>query len=212
MHTIDCDSLIFDMDGTLWDAIDSYCLVWDKTFADQGLPHEPVTRNVLMRYMGHHLEDIVDALCTDVSDRAAFVSQLDANERSMMPVLGGKLYPHVSETIKALSKGRRLFMVSNCGSHGLENFLELSGIKPYITEALSHGGTGLDKSSNIKLLIDKYGLKTPFYVGDTQGDADAATRAGARMIYCAYGFGHVAKPDYTINCFKELEHLVKIHE
>ena len=25
------DSLIFDMDGTLWDAVDSYCEIWNVT-------------------------------------------------------------------------------------------------------------------------------------------------------------------------------------
>ena len=32
------DSLIFDMDGTLWDAVDSYVAVWDATFAEFGMP------------------------------------------------------------------------------------------------------------------------------------------------------------------------------
>ncbi len=31
------DSVIFDMDGTLWDAVDSYCRVWNATIAETKL-------------------------------------------------------------------------------------------------------------------------------------------------------------------------------
>ncbi len=209
--TIDPDSLIFDMDGTLWDAVDSYAVIWDRTFDQCGIRRTPVTRGELMAQMGRHLEDIVDALAPSLPDREGFLARLDANEHSMMPVLGGRFYPEVRETIAAVAPGRHLFMVSNCGSHGLENFINLAGIRPYITEALSHGGTGRDKAANIADLITRYNLRSPYYVGDTQGDADAAHRAGAGMIFCSYGFGHVAEPDMTIACFKQLKELITLH-
>ena len=211
MTKIDPDSLIFDMDGTLWDAVDSYCKIWDRTFADCGIEHAPVTREELLRLMGRHLEDIIAVLAPSLAGDTGFLEHLDANERSMMPVLSGKFYPGVRETIAALAPGRKLFMVSNCGSHGLSNFINLAGIAPYITEALSHGGTGKTKAENIAQLIHSYNLRSPYYVGDTQGDADAAHSAGARMIYCRYGFGTVTEPDITIDCFKELNDIVVIH-
>ncbi|MBQ7851826.1 MAG: HAD hydrolase-like protein [Muribaculaceae bacterium] len=37
------DSIIFDMDGTLWDAVDSYCKIWDKTFNQMNID-APITR------------------------------------------------------------------------------------------------------------------------------------------------------------------------
>lgn len=208
---IDPDSLIFDMDGTLWDAVDSYCKVWEKTFDDAGIAHTPVSREQLLAMMGMHLEDIIARLAPQLAGNEKFLSLLDANERSMMPVLSGRFYPGVRETIARLSVGRRLFMVSNCGSHGLENFINLAGIRPSITEALSHGSTGKTKAQNISDLIERYGLKLPYYVGDTQSDADAARAAGAKMIFCSYGFGHVTQPDITIDCFNQLNDIIVLH-
>ncbi len=210
-HQIDPDSLIFDMDGTLWDAVDSYCQIWDITFEQCGVKREAVTRDLLMKYMGRHLEDITAALAPEMSDCEDFLERLNTNERTMMPVLSGRFYPAVQETIQTLAKGRKLFMVSNCGSHGLENFIDLAGIRPYITEALSHGGTGLPKDKNIADLIARYKLNTPYYVGDTQGDSDAAHAAGAKMIFCAYGFGKVTNAEHSIDSFAQLAELVKLH-
>ena len=207
---LDCDSLIFDMDGTLWNAVDSYCTIWNTTFDRLNIPHHPVTCDTLMKYMGMHLEDIVKNLCDDVQDKDTFLKLLDNNERTMMLILGGRLYPDVTTTISKIARGRRLFMVSNCGSHGLENFLDYTGLRPYFTEALSHGGTGLDKTDNIKLLIKRHQLKSPYYVGDTQGDANAARKAGVGLIFASYGFGHVDKPDFTLKRFKDLEDIITL--
>lgn len=206
---INCDSLIFDMDGTLWDAVDSYRQIWDKTFAEQGIDMAPVTRETLLRHMGKHLEDIVAELAPADLDYDSFTTALDINEREMMPRLGGRLYEGVYTTIRELSRTKQLFMVSNCGSSGLANFLRFSNLEQFMTDSLSHGGTGLDKAGNISRLIETYGLEAPMYVGDTQGDSNSAHRAGAGMIFCAYGFGHVTDAEYTINDIRQLTELVK---
>ncbi len=209
--TIDPDSLIFDMDGTMWDAVDSYCTIWNTTFDELGIPHRDITRSQLMALMGKHLEDIVAELAHDVPDHKKFLECLDRNERTLMPRLSGKFYPELRKTVTALARGRRLFMVSNCGSHGLTNFITLAGITPYITLGLSHGATGCNKTANIARLIDEYALKSPYYVGDTQGDSDAAHAAGAKMIFCAYGFGTVSDPDIVINSFSQLSQIITLH-
>ena len=43
----------------------------------------------------------------------------------------------------------------------------------------------------IRLIVERNGLQSPVYVGDTQWDCDAATAAGVPFIFAAYGFGHV---------------------
>ncbi len=206
---LQCDALIFDMDGTLWDAVDSYARIWNTTLEQAGITDvAQVTRQTLMREMGKHLEDIIKDLVPGHDRDGRFLQLLNDNEATMMPGLRGRLYDGVTEAIPELARRLPLFMVSNCGPLGLENFLDVNGLRPYIKDALSHGGTGLDKAGNITLLVHKYGLKHPVYVGDTQGDSDAAHAAGAKMIYCAYGFGNVKDPDAVIHCFGELESIV----
>lgn len=199
-------ALIFDMDGTLWDAVDSYVKVWQYSFADCGITAH-VDRTMLIDQMGRHLEDIAATLVPDAQDIQALTAQVMHVEREVMPRLGGRLYPGVKNTIEALSKKYKLFMVSNCGEHGLNNFLELTGLKPYMTDWLSHGQTQKPKAQNIADLVERYSLDNAVYVGDTQSDADAAHAAGIPVVWCTYGFGRMSNPDYTINSFPEILNL-----
>ena len=203
------DSLIFDMDGTLWDAVDSYAVIWNTTLDSEGIEHENVTRRDLLRLMGSYLDDILNELIPDVDSRAALLEKVMINEAEMMPRLGGTLYPGVKELIPELSKKYKLFMVSNCGVKGLENFVSYNGLEGCFTDLLSHGGTGRSKAENIRVLVDRYSLKSPVYVGDTQGDADSARQAGIPMIFTAYGFGTVQEPDAIIGSFDELPQAVE---
>jgi HAD superfamily hydrolase (TIGR01549 family) len=199
------ESLIFDMDGTMWDAVDSYTRIWDVTFAQCGVVRPPVTRQELLEQMGRHLEDILADLAPAGSDIDHLLSVLDANEQAMVPVLGGKLYPGVRETVRTLhERGVKLFMVSNCGSEGLKNFMAFAGITQYITDTRTHGGTDMPKDKNIRNLVERYNLQNVFYVGDTAGDCAAAHAAGIGMIGCTYGFGDVSAADYKINTFSDL--------
>ncbi len=203
------DSLIFDMDGTLWDAVPSYCKIWEYTLDEFGLGDIKVTREELDRLMGKPVDVLVDTIVTRHVDRTRFLEALDANEDRLMPVLGGRLYPGVKETIRELARDHKLFMVSNCSPKGAVNFMAYSGLTDCFTDSLTYGQTHVGKDVNIATLVSRYGLASPLYVGDTQGDADASHRAGVPIAWAAYGFGHVSDPDYIINEFSNLIKLVK---
>lgn len=203
------ESLIFDMDGTMWDAVDSYARIWDITFAECGVTRRPVSRQELLDQMGRHLEDILADLAPAGADLSHIIGVLDANEKRLMPTLGGKLYPGVFDTVQALHKrGVKLFMVSNCGSEGLNNFMAFAGITECITDSRTHGGNGLSKDENIRQLVERYGLRNVYYVGDTAGDCAASHAAGIPMIGCTYGFGDVSSADITIDTFAALLSLI----
>ena len=130
-----CDALIFDMDGTLWDAVDSYARIWNTTFEQAGITDVPrVTRQVLMREMGKHLEYIIEDIAPGHDSDGRFLQLLNANEATMMPGLRGRLFDGVVETIPELARRLPLFMVSNCGPLGLDNFLDVNGLRPYFKE------------------------------------------------------------------------------
>lgn len=207
MNATPFDSYIFDMDGTLWDAVDSYCDVWNEAIRRLGLSDTPqVVRPSLERLMGKSIDVIYDTLIGPEVDRSAFLDELQRLEDEMMPRLGGRLYPGVADTLAELhGRGARLFMVSNCGREGLPNFLSYTGLRPLFTDALSLGSTGLDKTQNMLDLVSRYGLRRPVYVGDTTGDRDYTHAAGIPFVWAAYGFGRdVDGADYTINSFPEL--------
>lgn len=200
------DSYIFDMDGTLWDAVDSYCAVWDATARRLGYDRRPVTRAELLSHMGKPLGEIYGEVMAGCNiDRERFLAELEASERELMPKLGGVLYDGVADTLPRLASRAKLFMISNCAAGGLDNFLDYTGLKPYITNWLSYGDTGVDKDVNIKVLIERYNLKRPVYVGDVARDCESTHAAGIEFVHAAYGFGVAPEADFVIGKFSELE-------
>ena len=197
------DSLIFDMDGTLWDAVDSYAKVWDVTFADMNMDCT-VSRQQLIECMGLPIDRIYEVIVGKPEIAGPFLRRLAENEDNMMSSLGGTLYPGVREYIPRLAERYRLFMVSNCGVLGLPNFLEYTGLKPYFTDTISYGQTLLPKDGNIRLLMDSYQLQHPVYIGDTAGDCRSAHAAGIPMMLAQYGFGTAPDADFKADSFEDI--------
>ena len=202
------DSLIFDMDGTMWDAVDSYCKIWDVTSDAFGISRR-VCRNELLGTMGLTIDQIFDRLFPDSDfNRKAYLAMLAQNEQNMMPILGGKLYPGVKAGVKRLSSRYKLFMASNCGSEGLHNFLKFTHLEPFFCDTITFGETGQDKPHNIRLLVKKHSLNNPLYIGDTAGDCRSAHAAGVKMLHVTYGFGKCDDADISADSFDELTNML----
>lgn len=198
------DGIIFDMDGTLWDAVDSYCKIWDMTFEQMGIKVDKMPRHTLLECMGLPIDEIFRRIVDVKVDAEEYLRLLDENEQKMMPVLGGILYPGVAEGIPQLAQRYRLFMVSNCGADGLRNFMAYTGLTQYFEGSLTHGETLKSKADNIKAVVEKYALNNAIYVGDTQGDCDSAHKAGLPMMFTSYGFGTCSDAEYEVDSFDQL--------
>lgn len=209
------DSLIFDMDGTLWNATASYCKIWKECFAQRGVEF-PFTDAEIMAYMGMPIDGIFDDIVrrTGVNfNRTEFLAEISEVEDAMMPQLGGKLFDGVQEGIAQLSRHYKLFMVSNCSRYGLHNFMKFTHTERYFTDTMSYGERSVPKSENIKALIDRYGLKHAVYLGDTQSDCNETHRAGIKFAYAAYGFGSCSDYDMRVDSFAEFtEFFMKLKE
>jgi phosphoglycolate phosphatase len=103
-----------------------------------------------------------------------------------------------------------LFIVSNCQCGYIECFLGANGGAPFITDHLCADDTKREKAENIRILVERYGLKSPVLVGDTTSDSIAAEKAGIPFIYAKYGFGEqfgrgrVKDYRFFIDSFEEL--------
>ena len=85
--------------------------------------------------------------------------------------------------------------------------LKTTGLAPYIKDHLCFGETQTPKGDTIRTLVGRNGLRSPVYVGDTQGDADACRAAGVPFIFAGYGFGNVPDAKIKIRTFPELKNL-----
>jgi phosphoglycolate phosphatase len=205
MSNVHYDSLIFDVDGTLWDSVEVAAKAWNTIIDEMGL-EKHVTGKELQNLFGRPMDVIFNTLFPGLDPGIAeeFSEKCMAYENELLLEYPGTVYPHVTSTIRELSKKMPLFIVSNCQSGYIEVCMKDLGIEEYITDSLCFGDRPVSKGANIRFLAKKHGLKAPAYVGDTQGDADACVEAGVPIIFADYGFGSVKAPDLVISDFKEL--------
>ena len=119
-------------------------------------------------------------------------------ENEWLAVHHAALYDGVLNTLKTLSAKMPLFIVSNCQGGYIEVMKETTGLTPYITDHLCPDDTVHAKASNIRAIVEKHNLKSPIYVGDTQGDLNASREAGVKFVFASYGFGQVDSYDGVI--------------
>ena len=196
------DSIIFDVDGTLWDSTAICADAWNTIIKQETDLDLHITEKTLKGLFGRLLPDIAKAIFPDYStERQLYlIDQCCQEEHRALLAHCAPLYPELEETLRELSKKYRLFIVSNCQAGYIEVFLETSGLGSYFEGHLCPGDTGNAKADNICKIIQEYHLKSPVYVGDTLGDFNATKTAGIPFVFASYGFGQVPSPDYTIHC------------
>jgi phosphoglycolate phosphatase len=203
------DSLIFDMDGTLWDAVDTYANSWNLVFEKLAIKRI-IGRNDLMQLMGMEGKKLTKILMPDFDDDKAQGIYMDVNEtrRQILPTSGGVMYSGVTDGIKQLATKYKLFILSNCAIGIIPLFISWAGIEDGITDSVAYGQNNMPKHHNMQLLIDKHQLKNPVYIGDTNGDAEQTRMAGIPFIFVTYGFGKT--DDYELK-FDDFESLTKYY-
>ncbi|MFR1235941.1 MAG: HAD family hydrolase [Barnesiella sp.] len=199
------DSILFDMDGTLWDAIDTYADIWNEAFREIG-SDQRITRDILYRYMGMNIEEITSKVVSDFppGKLKPFIGSLYRIQDQILPEKGGIPYEGMKEGLAELSKYYKLFLVSNCGDKTLPAFMDYTGIRPYVTDWLSYADTWKVKSENMKILQERYSLKYPVYVGDTDGDSRQTRLAGFPFVFARYGFGETDDYDLAFNDLRSM--------
>ena len=188
------DGLLFDLDGTLWDATPAISLSWNRVLSRHPeVSRAPITVPEVRSTMGMLLPDIARKLFPGQPEevRAILSAEHNGEMHRLLSAEGGTLYPKLAETLEVLSRAARLFLVSNCGDGYLAAFYAAHGLKPYFTGDLTAGRTGRPKAENIAQVVRDYGLARPVYVGDTALDYQSARQAGVPFLHAAYGFGQV---------------------
>ncbi len=204
------DGIIFDVDGTLWDSTEVVAVAYNRTIEQYTDSRTRVTADDLKKLFGKPMDEIFAAILPEVpaEDRVLIGEKCFEQEHLELEKTPGTPYPHLEETLQALSQKVPLFIVSNCQAGYIELFLRKTGLGSYFRDHLCFGQTGTSKGQTILRLMQKNGLHAPVYVGDTQGDADACTEAGIPFVFAEYGFGEAAHPDWRIQSLAELPALV----
>lgn len=201
------DSIIFDLDGTLWDSRKEVCIAWNEILKDFDVIRKEITVDDMTKTMGMLLIDIGKMLFPELDDETInkLLKACCHRENEYLTEHGAILFDKLEDTLEKLSKKYKLFIVSNCNDGYIESFLASHKLDKYFTDTECPGRSGLNKAENNKLIIKRNNLKSPVYVGDTQGDCNAAKEAGMPFVLCKYGFGEdVSGYDYTVEKFEDL--------
>ena len=200
------DGILFDLDGTLWDATPVMEGVWARVLAQH--PHAvrpPVTMEEIRGNMGLLIPDIAARMFPALSpeEGVAMLNAFNTADELCLAERGGCLFPREEEILTLLAARYPLFIVSNCQDGYIECFYKGNGLGRFFSGEESAGRTGLPKSENIKLVAARYGLQNPVYIGDTALDYASARDAGVPFLHAAYGFGAVDCP-HSVQTFADI--------
>ena len=200
------EAIIFDLDGTLWDSTHQVVNVWNRVLEKHPGMREPATQEEAASYMGKTPDEIAVLLLPNETVETAMqiMDECCVEECVYLSEYGGRLYGDVRGVMETLKKNHRLFIVSNCQSGYIEAFLKYHQMEDLFEDYEMSGRTGLPKSENIRLIMERTDVKSAIYVGDTQGDENASHEAGIPFIHAAYGFGKAKNPEGTIRSLSDL--------
>jgi phosphoglycolate phosphatase len=202
------DSIIFDMDGTLWNSTPEVAVAFKKILAAK-YPEvtDEVTADRLQGLFGLPLDVIAVRLFESVPEEHAInvMKECCEYECDYLAKHGAELYEGLEEVLIKLSQKYKLLIVSNCQEGYIQCFFKANPhLEQYFIDFEYPGRTGKLKADNIRMVIERNGLNNPIYVGDTQGDADASKEAGVPFVFARYGFGDVKEYDDVIDSLSEL--------
>ena len=201
------ESLIFDIDGTLWDSRALVAEGYNIQLKAENLAHLCVTAEDLKPLFGKVMSEIADVMLASIAkeDRYDLMERCMATENRYLEENECRIgYPGVAETIAKLAEKYRLFIVSNSQCGYPELCIGKLGLTPYIQGHLCFGDTGTSKGKTIRTLMERYGIENCAYIGDTQGDYEATVEADVPFIWCSYGFGTPDGYAARVDRFEEL--------
>lgn len=188
-------SIIFDMDGTLFQTDTILEISLDDTFEHLRSMNKWSGATPIEQYrdiMGVPLPQVWETLLPNHSPQekedtdAYFLERLLGNIKNG----NGALYPNTKEALSYLHENHfSIFIASNGLTVYLEAIISHYNFDKWITETFSiQQIDSLNKSDLVKRIVKKYGITTAALVGDRLSDINAAKDNGLLAIGCNFDF------------------------
>lgn len=206
MEHIPCESVVFDLDGTLWDPMELSMESWRRACLEHGVDTKLLERERFANAFGHPANDVAEIVLPGMekSHQTKVLDRANELEVQLIETGLGELFNGTVTTLEQLARTKRLFLCSNCQSGYIEAFLHTYGLEKLFVDFICSGDTLQGKDINLSTLIARNSIVASVMVGDMQSDHDAADRNNQPFIYASYGFGHVCRFDAKIDRIDEL--------
>ncbi len=198
--------LIFDLDGTLFDTREDIIDAVNYARAAFGLPL--LTGKAIVSMVGNGMGMLAARAFegTSVSEEAGRERIMEYYE--VHAADKARPFPGVVKTLPSLLSPR--VVISNKPKRLVDDLLEKNGMTGWFDFVA--GGDTFERRKPDPLAVDfvrdryRVSAQEILVVGDHWPDIEMAKRAGAKSVYCNYGFfGHdTVGADYRIDCFDEL--------
>ena len=205
------DSIIFDLDGTLWNSIEGVCGAWKTVLANHPNIDKIITTQDMENCMGLTIDNIGKKLFPDLDEalQMQLMKECCDAEQIYLGEHGGKLYPNLEETLKVLKGKYRISIVSNCADGYIESFLNSSKLDKYFVDYIAAAKYKVTKAEAIRQVIQRNDINSAIYVGDTINDYKATLGAEVDFIQAKYGFGEDLGTEYSIEDISQLPELLE---
>ncbi|MUK89299.1 HAD hydrolase-like protein [Ornithinibacillus sp. L9] len=216
-------SLIFDMDGTLFQTDKILELSLDDAFSRLRSLNKWDKETPIDKYreiMGVPLPRVWETLLPNhsVEEReqtdAYFLERLIEN----ISIGKGDLYPNVKEVFSYLKENDcSIYIASNGLTEYLKAIVSYYHLDELVTETFSiQKIKSLNKSDLVQSIIKKYGITNGAVVGDRLSDINAAKDNGLVSIGCNFDFARedeLSQADIVIDDLAELQTILfKLHK
>lgn len=203
--------IIFDVDGTLWDAAAQVADSWNMVLETHPEIRKRITVQDMYSNMGKTMSEFGAALFPELlpEESGKLMEACMACENQYLLDHPGVLYPDVKETLQKLSTLYGLYIVSNCQCGYIEVLIKSHGLEACILDTECFGNTKLPKGDNIRMVVQRNHLDQCFYVGDTAMDRAAAFEAGIPFVHASYGYGDVEDAAGILESMSQLPALAK---
>ena len=211
-------SLIFDMDGTLFQTDTILALSLEDTFAwltEMALWDEATPIAQYRKIMGVPLPKVWETLLPNHSLQIREEANKFFHERLIGNIENGNgaLYPNVEKLLVHLkNEGYPIFIASNGLTEYLETIVKFCRLDRWITETFSiQQISSLDKGDLVAEIVKKYSIESGAVIGDRLSDINAARSNNLLAIGCRFDFAQeteLAQADYVIEDLVELKTLL----
>lgn len=208
-------SLIFDMDGTLFQTDKILERSLDDTFDHLRSQNKWDTITPIDKYreiMGAPLPKVWEALLPTHSNEVREQTDVYFLERLVENIRSGKgdLYPNVKEIFSYLkANNMSIYIASNGLTDYLNAIVSFYNLDDWVTETFSiQQIQTLNKADLVKEIVKKYNIENAAVIGDRLSDINAAKDNGLIAIGCNFDFAQadeLVQADFVINDLLELK-------
>lgn len=219
MKSTSTKAIIFDMDGTLFEtnvvALEGFKATFMR-LQEQGYFNGPMPPDQqFLDQLGKTFDEIWSVLLPDgdqyVHDLA--LQWMTEIEIELIRAGKGTLYPHVTDVLhEAKNRGYQLFVASNGVEPYIAAIVDYFELNDVFVDLYSAGRFKTEsKVDLVRLLLDTYGIRTGYMVGDRLSDVQAGKANGLKVVGCQFGFADNSEllgADYRIQSLQGLLPLI----